>query len=101
MSEHAVIVAFEYGDTDLDSLFELEDQLSDAIENAGVGEFDGNEIAANGTDGTLYMYGPDADKLFEAIKPVLESAVCIENVVATLRYGPPEEGVKERKIEVS
>ena len=100
MSEHAVIVRFDYGQTDLSPLFELEDQLIVAIESADAGEFDGNEIATDGSDGTLYMYGPDADRLFEAVRPVLTAATCIRNAIATVRYGPPEDGVKEREVKI-
>lgn len=95
MSEHAVIVSFEYGSTDLEPLFELEEQLEALIEAAGVGEYDGNEVAVDGSDGRLYMYGPDADALFAAVKGALDSAACIKNAVAVLRYGPPEDGVRE------
>lgn len=100
MSEHAVIVRFEYGQTNLSPLFELEDKLIAAIESAKVGEFDGNEVAMDGSDGTLYMYGPDADRLFEVVQPVLASATCIRQAVATIRYGPPEDGVKEREVAI-
>ncbi len=46
--EHAVIVYFQYGSTDLQRLFDLEKKLEQAISEAGVGEFDGNEIAQDG-----------------------------------------------------
>jgi hypothetical protein len=101
MSEHALIIRFDYGQTDLDPLYELEDKLIAAIESANVGQFDGNEVAMDGSDGTLYMYGPDADRLFEAVKPVLATATCIRNAIATLRYGPPEDGVKQREVPVA
>ncbi len=100
MPEQAVIVKFKYGSTDLSPLFELEDQLIAAIDAAGVGEFDGNEVATDGSDGDLYMYGSDADRLFEAVRPILESATCIHQAVATIRYGPPEDGVRERKVTI-
>ena len=101
MPEHAVIVRFEYGHADLDPLYELEDKLVAAIKSAEVGEFDGNEVATDGSDGTLYMYGPDADRLFEVVRPVLASATCIRNAIATIRYGPPEDGVKEREFAIT
>ena len=81
-------------------MFELEDQLIAAIESADAGEFDGNEVATDGSDGTLYMYGPDADRLFEVVRPVLAAATCIRNAIATIRYGPPEDGVKEREVAI-
>lgn len=51
MSEHAVIINFQYGSTDFDPLFSLEDEIEKAIESNGVGEFDGDEIAVDGSDG--------------------------------------------------
>ncbi len=100
MAEHAVIVTFEYGLKDLDALFAVEDQLEAAIEQTGVGEYDGNEIAADGSEGTLYMYGPDADALFEAVKDVLRNATCLSIAAATLRYGPPDEGTRRVSVQV-
>ena len=58
MADHAVIVHFQYGSTDLSRLFVLEDELERAIAAAGAGEFDGNEVAADGSDGYLY-HGTD------------------------------------------
>lgn len=93
--EHAVIVHFSYGNTDLSTLFELEEKIEEAIEKAGAGEFDGNEVASDGSDGYLFMYGPNADSLFEAIEPVLKSSDFMKGAKAKLRYGPPEDGVPE------
>ena len=49
--EQALIVHFGYGDTDLSPLFALEKKLESAISEAGVGEYDGNEMATEGSDG--------------------------------------------------
>ena len=100
MAEHAVIVSFDYGNTDLSALFELGDQLEQAIDEAKVGEFDGNEIAVDGSDGFLYMYGPDADALYAAIKDVLATSTQIRNAVATLRYGPPADDTPRVELRV-
>ena len=94
-SEHAVIVHFSYGSTDLSQLFALEDELVAALEEVDAGEFDGNEMAADGSDGIRYLYGPDANKLFDAIKPVLESTDFMKGARAKLRFGPPNEGTRE------
>ena len=93
--EHAVIVEFNYGSTDLKPLFQLEGRLESAINRARAGEFDGNDIAADGSDGTLFMYGPNADRLFAAVQPVLEATDFMQGARVTLRYGPPEDGVRE------
>ena len=98
VSEHAVIIRFEYGATGLDPLHELEDTLTEVIESQGVGEYDGHDIAVDGSDGTLYMYGPDADRLFSAVKERLLATPVLKNAIATLRYGPPEDGVPEVEV---
>lgn len=100
-AEHAVIVHFNYGSTDLQPLFALEEKLERTISSAGVGEFDGNEIATDGSDGYLYMYGPDADKLFETVRPALESATFMKGAVVKKRYGPPEDGVRESVVKIA
>ena len=87
--EHAVIIHFTYGSTDLRPLFALEEQLEQAIVAADVGEFDGNEVAANGSDGYLYMYGQDADRLFEVVRPILESSQFIVNQALSNGMGHP------------
>lgn len=93
MSDHAVIVRFAYGDRDLDDLFELEDQLEAAIEQEGVGEYDGNEVAVDGSEATLYMYGPDAERLFSVVRPILAPVPYMKGAEVLLRFGPPEAGV--------
>lgn len=101
-AEHALIVTFAYGgSTDLDPLFALERQLESVISTARVGEYDGNEVAVDGSDGTLYMYGPDADKLFAAVRPALEACSFMKGAVVKLRYGPPADDVREREVRLA
>jgi hypothetical protein len=99
--EHAVVVHFQYGARDLQRLFALEKKLEAAIVSAGVGEFDGNDVAADGSDGYLYMYGPNADRLFETIKPILEATQFMRGAKIKLRYGPPQVGSSERVVVIS
>jgi hypothetical protein len=96
LEQHAVIAHFDYAADSLDALYNLEEQLEAAIIAAGVGEFDGNEIAVDLSDGSLYMYGPNAEALFAAVRPVLAGASCLRNTRVTLRFGPPEDDVPER-----
>lgn len=100
MSDHAVLVHFRYASNQLDDLHQLEALLETAIETAGVGEYDGHDIAVDLSDGVLYMYGPDADALFAAVQVLLVEADCLQDAKATLRYGPPEDGVRENVIEL-
>jgi len=96
--EHSVIVDFYYGSRDLQRLFDLEDELDRAITSAGVGEYDGNEIAVDGGDASLYMYGPDADRLFAVVRPILETTDFTRGARAHLRYGPPDADVREKTV---
>lgn len=94
MSEHAVLIEFEYGRPDLSELFALEEELEAAIPPE-LGELDGNEVAIDRSDGTLFLYGPDADALWAAIAPVVKAASFMRGATVRLRYGPPEDGVRE------
>ena len=95
LPEHAVIVRFGYGRTDLQPIFQLENELQAAIAKAGAGEYDGNEVATDGSDGTLDMYGPDADVLFAVVRPILERSNFMRGARVQVRYGPPAAGVRE------
>jgi hypothetical protein len=46
-------------------IFDLEDRLQQAIEELGVGEFDGDEFGD--AECSLYLYGSDANRLFEGV----------------------------------
>jgi hypothetical protein len=85
--EQAVIVYFDYGSTDWKPFFTFEKTLEDAVNHSGAGDYDGNELAVDGSDGSLYMYGPDADKLFAVAKPILLSTRLLKNIKVVLRYG--------------
>ena len=93
-----MLVHFGYGSTDLTRLFSLEQRLEAAIAAAGVGEFDGNEVATDGSGGTLYMYGPDADAIFAVVRPDLDATDFMRGARVRLRYGPPEDGVREVEV---
>ncbi|WP_189779720.1 hypothetical protein [Streptomyces tauricus] len=75
--EHAVIAHFRlagdgFGDADQrEQIYEAEQAMEAATEEAGVGEVDGNEFG--GGDAVVYTYGPDADALFKVLEPILRS----------------------------
>ncbi len=99
-TDQAVIVDFNYGQEDLAPFFKLEEEIENAIKAAGVGEYDGNEIAVDGSHGCFYCYGPDADKLLMVVEPILKKSALLSKVFAMVRYGPPEDGVTEKKVEI-
>jgi hypothetical protein len=87
MPEHAVIIHLLVSDAEsgLDDLSALEERLTDAIEAAKVGEFDGNEVG--GGEYVLFMYGPDAERLFAVVRPVVDSLPPRVGSYAILRWG--------------
>ncbi|MDO1451875.1 hypothetical protein Q0590_36740 [Rhodocytophaga aerolata] len=96
--EHAVIIQFEYQFQNLKPLHSLAKKLRQVIEEAEVGEYDGHEIGVDNSDGILFMYGPDAELLFNAVKPILDQTPFMKGATAVLRFGPPEENVKEIEV---
>jgi hypothetical protein len=109
MTQHSVVVQFyDFAEkfwTDeaqtLDALLALEDELSEALEGTEIGEVDGHEVAIDGSDGFLFLYGPDADALFAAIEPILRKSPVMAGADATLRYGDPDqEDLKQQLIKI-
>ncbi len=96
MAEHAVLVYITSlpADSGLDL---VEDPIIEAIDAAQLGEFDGNEIGADGA--VLCMYGPDADALFGAIESSLRSAPLGPGSYAIKRYGDP--GASESRVDLT
>lgn len=103
MSEQSLVVYFQFPSTgDLEPLLALEDDLAEAIEQSGAGEYDGHEVGLlEADDAYLFMYGPSADKLYDAVRPLLEGSALLRGGEATLRYGgPDEETAEERRIKL-
>ena len=109
MTQHSVVVQFyDFADKfwteesqSLDALHALEDELTGALDGQEVGELDGHEIAVDGSDGFVFLYGPDADALFAAIEPVLRKSPVTSGADATLRYGEPDEAdLKQRVVRI-
>jgi len=97
--EHAVILRIQFPEespteAEQERLFGIQDELGAAIERAGVGEFDGDEWG--GGCCTIFMYGPDADRLWDAIAPLLERHPFARGSCAVRRYGPP--GAREDRV---
>ena len=73
--QQAVIVSIRLSDNQFvssaerEAIFALGDQLSAAIAAAGAGVYDGDEVGQG--RGVLFMYGPDADRLFAVVEPIL------------------------------
>jgi hypothetical protein len=111
--EQAVIVKIVSEALDGHAIRPLENEIESAISNAGVGEFDGHEFGPwvsfagwplkvqNGGvpfQATLYMYGPDADKLFAAVSPILMKSELCKGGRVLIRYGEP--GAPQKEVQL-
>jgi hypothetical protein len=94
-TEQAVIIEFNYGLEEDEPFYELSDKLRVLVDESGLGEYDGHEIAMDNSDGSFYMYGPDAKKLYEVVKSTIEKVPFMAGANIILRLGPPETGVKQ------
>lgn len=101
--EHAVIVHAPLSDknfgskADFDHYVAVEEKLIAAIEGSKAGEYDGNEVGQG--EFVFYMYGSDADRLFQVVERILREDVRTSQGYAIVRYGSP--GAKERRVELS
>ena len=100
MTEQSLVIFFQYASDELGPIFALEDDVAAAIEDAGAGEYDGHELALlDEHDAFLFMYGPNADALYQAVRPVIEASPLLRGGEATLRYGAADdERAAERRI---
>ncbi|MFF3431746.1 hypothetical protein [Streptomyces sp. NPDC002602] len=102
--EHAVIAHFRLSDDGLgepsqrDVVRRARSLLTEAIEQADVGEFDGNEYG--GGEVVLYAYGPDADALFTVMAPILND-LPFRPAHVVLRYGSVDDpSAAEHRVEL-
>lgn len=78
----------EYGtDEERDVIHHFTDILAEVILKSGAGVFDGDEFG-NGECG-LFMYGPNADRLFNVVEPLLRGWKPLRGGYAIKRYGAP------------
>ncbi|MFM0039428.1 hypothetical protein [Paraburkholderia strydomiana] len=82
-----MMVHFDYYPKDLAGIHVLEHRLESAIKRAGVGELGETEFHIDGNDGYLYMYGPDPDRLYAAVAPILKSSKLMTEAEVTKHHG--------------
>jgi hypothetical protein len=104
VADDVVVVHLRLDDEDWGSkkkqnaLHRLQVKLTDAIDDAEVGESDGIATFGQG-ECVLLMYGPDADALFDAIKPILKASPHAKGGFAIKRYrGASASTTREVKV---
>jgi len=86
VNEQAVLIYFNYNLESLDPFYNLVDQLRICIEENNLGEYDGHEMAMDQSDGSFYMYSPDALNLFNNIQPILRETDFLKKAEVVIRY---------------
>ena len=101
--EHAVIAHLVLSDSQFgtsderDAIHALSDELAQAIAAGGTGEFDGDEFGEGRC--TLYMYGSDADRLFNSVEAILRASPLCRGARVIKRFGPAGgDGVKSVEV---
>jgi hypothetical protein len=90
--EHAVLIYIKLSDDKMGNEKErkdcqaLEERMETSIKTKQAGEFDGDEWGEGFC--RLFMYGPDADALFNAVETDLRAAPLLAGSYAIKRYGP-------------
>jgi hypothetical protein len=82
-----MMVHFDYYPKDRARIRVLEHRLESAIKRTGVGELGETEYHFDGNDGYLYMYGPDPDRLYVVVSPILKSSKLMTGAEVTKHYG--------------
>lgn len=72
----------------------IEVELLGIIDAQGLGEYDGNEVGEGGA--TLFMYGPDGERLFAAVEATLRTSPLCKHARVVIRAGPP--GAAQREV---
>jgi hypothetical protein len=100
--EHAVLLSFPLADRmpteqEMSQSAALQEELEASVAAAGTGELDGDEWGEGLC--VVFLYGPDADKLWESIASVLEKRPFPKGARAIRRYGPP--GSREEQVDLA
>ena len=101
--QHAVLVYLKLANDgfgtwqDIDQIAALEDGLEAALRAVRVGEFDGDEFGQGYC--TLFLYGANADRLFDAIVQPLHEFSARAGSYVIRRYGEP--GAREERSELT
>jgi hypothetical protein len=89
--EQSVIIYFKHQLHDDEPFYELSSRLLAVVDENELGIYDGHEIAMDNSEGSYYIYGPKAEDIYKAIKPILESAYFMKGATAVLTFGSTDD----------
>jgi hypothetical protein len=91
VEDQAVLIYF--ANEDLEGSIPLQEKLDELLNNSRVGMFDGNEVG--GGELVLFLYGPDAELLFQYIEPTLRAEEFCKGSKVVIRWGGPHAPQRE------
>jgi len=92
--KHSIVISFDYGIDTLDPLHQLGDRLTYLLDKSGEGYYDGHEIAMDDSDGSIYIYARNAEKIYKLIEPVLFEVEWMNGATVHLQFGRVEDSAK-------
>ncbi|WP_424961142.1 hypothetical protein [Ekhidna sp.] len=98
--KQSIVVYFEGWINSLEPVHRLSEQFRELLSDNEEADFDGHEIAIDGSHGTLYFYCDDSKVLWKQIKSTLESADLLKCKQAILRLGRLEENAEQIIIDL-
>ena len=75
----AITVRFDFYPEDSTQIHQLEKKLQRAMQRARVGELGETEFHLDGNEGFFYLFGPNPERLFAVIGPILQSSALMQN----------------------
>jgi hypothetical protein len=92
--EQAVIICLQFpigklqGKKALAAVFDLDDILREVVETSGVGISNGHNTCVDQEEDSVmyYIYGANANRIYQVIKPILQSLPSLQEVSITKRY---------------
>jgi hypothetical protein len=89
--DEILVIKFQYPSLDLHPLFRLENEVKNLIEKDNLGNYEGNEVEIDGSDAAIFMYGPDAGKMFRSIEPIIKKVSFMKDMKAfVISLGKPD-----------
>jgi hypothetical protein len=97
--EQAVIICLQFpigklqNKKALDAVFDLDDILQEVVETSGVGRYDGHEFRKGPEEESVsfFMYGKDAGRIYQELKPILQSLPISSGSYVLKRYSDFDE----------
>lgn len=98
-AQDTVIISFGKFD-ELDEIHKVDMKLFETIPK-DVGSYDGHEVNMDNTDGRLFAYGNNAEKLFKTMQPILNEFEFLNNADVYLFFNKNGKPISELEFKIN